>query len=421
VSKNAIETNRLQVLDSSADGLDSFASEYPDQAAFGTLDRPREPVQRAPLVRDSNILRDRDILQVGAPRRRAPVSSSAVAPKSGISALWMFVACVAVLALGAYGWWSTSDAPFDELDELASIEQADTSVPLLPPPPAPTYTEPRIESTTPSAAPAPPTEFANTERELTTETSAPSIRAEDVSRRAQDVSRDTPAPATPASRRTVEPSPPKAPARTYTYTSPPVRPAPVPAAAAPASATPAPKSYADATTARVPDSPPPPAATAAPTTTPSASVERTPEPVAVREEPKPEPVRAEAPSAAPAAKPSLEVVIPPPADRAAIERVLQAYRDSYAKLDAPSAAVVWPRVDTRALSRAFSSLVQQSVTFDRCDLTVLGAKATAKCVGNIRYVRRVGDQLERVRRLSWTFALERVSADRWQIAQVQTD
>ena len=100
--------------------------------------------------------------------------------------------------------------------------------------------------------------------------------------------------------------------------------------------------------------------------------------------------------------------------------MLQAYRDAYDRLDAPSAAVIWPRVDTRALNRAFSTLAEQDVSFDQCDLAIVGAKADAKCTGEIRYVQRVGDQAPRVRRLSWLFALERVS-DRWQIAQVTAD
>jgi hypothetical protein len=130
-------------------------------------------------------------------------------------------------------------------------------------------------------------------------------------------------------------------------------------------------------------------------------------PAVVRAEPAPE-----APRAVPVA-----AIITPPSDRVSIERVLEQYRDAYDRLDAPSAAVIWPRVDTRALSRAFSTLAEQDLSFDSCDLDIAGAQAKARCVGEIRYVRRVGDPAPRVRRLSWSFALERVS-DRWQIAQV---
>jgi hypothetical protein len=131
----------------------------------------------------------------------------------------------------------------------------------------------------------------------------------------------------------------------------------------------------------------------------------------------PETVRAEPAAAAPAAPPVAGIV---PTDRTSIEQVLQAYRDAYDRLDAPAAAVIWPRVDTRALNRAFNSLAEQEVSFERCDLDIAGRKANARCTGEIRYVRRVGDQNPQVRRLSWSFAFERVS-DRWQIAQVTAD
>jgi len=120
------------------------------------------------------------------------------------------------------------------------------------------------------------------------------------------------------------------------------------------------------------------------------------------------------------AAPAVAAIVTPPSDRASIERVLQQYRDAYDRLDAPSAAVIWPRVDTRALSRAFSTLASQDLSFERCDLAITGVKARAQCTGEIRYVRRVGDQEPRVRRMSWSFAFERVS-DRWQIAQVTAD
>jgi hypothetical protein len=123
---------------------------------------------------------------------------------------------------------------------------------------------------------------------------------------------------------------------------------------------------------------------------------------------------------APEAAAARAAIVTPPSDRASIERVLDQYRDAYDRLDAPSAAVIWPRVDTRALSRAFGTLAAQDLSFDSCALDIAGAKAQARCVGEIRYVRRVGDQAERVRRMSWSFAFERVS-DRWQIAQVTAD
>jgi hypothetical protein len=100
--------------------------------------------------------------------------------------------------------------------------------------------------------------------------------------------------------------------------------------------------------------------------------------------------------------------------------VLDAYRESYDRLDAPSAALIWRGVDTRALARAFSNLSSQALSFDQCDVNVDGTQATALCRGELRYVRRVGAPTPRVLRLSWTIDLER-GADRWVIASIKAD
>jgi hypothetical protein len=119
-----------------------------------------------------------------------------------------------------------------------------------------------------------------------------------------------------------------------------------------------------------------------------------------------------------AAAPATAMVVPVVADdRAAIERVLRAYQDSYDRLDAAAAALIWPKVDTRALARAFSTLSQQDMSFDRCTLKIDGVHATAECAGEIRYTRRTGDQTPRTRPLSWSIDLER-TYERWQISSV---
>lgn len=73
--------------------------------------------------------------------------------------------------------------------------------------------------------------------------------------------------------------------------------------------------------------------------------------------------------------------------------------------------------DTRALTRAFSTLSRQNVSFDRCEITVDGARATAQCDGAIEYVRRVGDSTPHSRTTSWAFALDR-AAGTWRISNV---
>jgi len=114
------------------------------------------------------------------------------------------------------------------------------------------------------------------------------------------------------------------------------------------------------------------------------------------------------------------IVAPAISDREAIEGVLHSYEHAYDVRDAAAAAVIWPRVDTRALSRAFSTLAQQDLSFDRCELRIVGAGANAQCTGEIRYTRRVGDQVQRARRVSWSFVFERLG-DRWQIAHITAD
>jgi len=97
--------------------------------------------------------------------------------------------------------------------------------------------------------------------------------------------------------------------------------------------------------------------------------------------------------------------------------VLDAYTESYDRLDASSAALLWRGVDSRALARAFSGLSSQDLSFDQCDVSIDGPQATAVCRGELRYVRRVGAPSPHVLRASWTIDFERAT-DRWIIASV---
>jgi hypothetical protein len=111
--------------------------------------------------------------------------------------------------------------------------------------------------------------------------------------------------------------------------------------------------------------------------------------------------------------------------RLAIRKLLDAYRESYDRLDALSAARLWPGVDTAALSRAFSTLSSQAIEFDSCTLDLDGGlpaaarfqQATALCRGSVTYVRRVGNASPQSRALAWTFELDR-SSGRWLIRRV---
>jgi hypothetical protein len=100
-----------------------------------------------------------------------------------------------------------------------------------------------------------------------------------------------------------------------------------------------------------------------------------------------------------------------------VERVVRAYQESYNRLDARSTALVWPTVDTGALARAFSTLVEQELSFDRCEFDVEAATATVSCAGAVRYVQRIGDPTPRVQQMLWAFQLERTDRG-WQIEEV---
>ncbi len=147
-------------------------------------------------------------------------------------------------------------------------------------------------------------------------------------------------------------------------------------------------------------------------------------------------VNRESPSAAspgplpesPASSPALAALLPP---RGGDERVLTApgggepgvrtlltrFREAYGRLDAQAAKQVWPGVDERALSKAFSNLTSQEIAFDHCRIHMGDETALAYCDGSTTYVGRLGSQ-SRTRRLQWTFSLDREAGD-WHIRNVE--
>jgi hypothetical protein len=132
-------------------------------------------------------------------------------------------------------------------------------------------------------------------------------------------------------------------------------------------------------------------------------------------------------AAPPAAEAAVIATVRPPepravdrvtADRTAIGDVLRSYQAAYNALDATSVSTIWQGLDTRALQRAFSTLTQQDVSFDRCDVRVTDVDhAVASCRGVLRYVPKIGDGEAQQRRLSWSFDFQR-AADRWLISSV---
>jgi hypothetical protein len=106
-------------------------------------------------------------------------------------------------------------------------------------------------------------------------------------------------------------------------------------------------------------------------------------------------------------------------DEVDIRSTLTRFRTAYSQLDARAARDVWPSVDARALERAFQSLKSQDLRFDRCSLTVNGARAQASCTGRATYVPRIGDQSPRFTAREWAFELKKAD-EGWTIASART-
>jgi len=109
---------------------------------------------------------------------------------------------------------------------------------------------------------------------------------------------------------------------------------------------------------------------------------------------------------------------PAKTDEMDVQTVLQRYERAYGQLDARAAQAVWPSVDVRALTRAFQGLESQALEFDRCELAVQGAVASADCLGRATYVRRVGSKAPRTEARAWSFRLRKIDDD-WQILKVE--
>lgn len=100
-----------------------------------------------------------------------------------------------------------------------------------------------------------------------------------------------------------------------------------------------------------------------------------------------------------------------------IRNVLGRYRDAFNRLDTGSARAIWPTVNQDALTRAFDRLAGQDISFDDCRIEVSAVVAEAACLGNARYVPKIGSRTPRAEARRWTFSL-RKAADGWLIDRV---
>jgi hypothetical protein len=136
-----------------------------------------------------------------------------------------------------------------------------------------------------------------------------------------------------------------------------------------------------------------------------------------------------APAADAAAAPALELIAGVPVaaeplsrapaadDEGGVREALRTFRAAYERLDVDGATEIWPSVDRRALARAFDGLQSQSIEFERCDIAVTGAEATADCRGRIAVIRKVGNPVPLTADQRWLFTMRRQGPD-WRIAAV---
>ena len=164
--------------------------------------------------------------------------------------------------------------------------------------------------------------------------------------------------------------------------------------------------------AELPTAPPPrtEAATTGVAPANSASADRAVAPVVAAPGPAP-------PSAPPAATPAPAAPIVNPTS--AIERVLGRYASAFSALDTRAAKAVWPGVNERTLSRAFSSLEKQEFNLGACEIAVTPPRATASCNGTATYLPKVGSRSLRSERRQWTFRLQQTGSE-WSIESVDS-
>jgi len=98
----------------------------------------------------------------------------------------------------------------------------------------------------------------------------------------------------------------------------------------------------------------------------------------------------------------------PPSAEAPIRAVLDAYRLAYDHRDADAVADVWPGANTKALSKAFEQLEEQSLQFDSCAIHATGPVAEASCTGTALYIPSVGKRTEHVDARKWNFQFRQV-------------
>ena len=133
----------------------------------------------------------------------------------------------------------------------------------------------------------------------------------------------------------------------------------------------------------------------------------------------PSPAANPVPTASPTVTAAVPVSPAPVRPRsAAVQGVLNRYRDAFSALDPSAAKAVWPSADAISLGKAFDRLREQQMVLGPCNISVIGARAVASCEGTVRYVPNVGSRSPRVQRGRWDFTLREVGDD-WRIETVK--
>lgn len=119
----------------------------------------------------------------------------------------------------------------------------------------------------------------------------------------------------------------------------------------------------------------------------------------------------------PVAPPRPSITSQPVDETAAVRVALSRYVNGYSDLDASAVSAVWPSVDRVGLTKAFSALDAQQITFERCDIQVSGATGRATCVGTGMWLPKVGGKWHEQSR-TWKFVLQSAAAG-WQIVTAE--
>ena len=126
------------------------------------------------------------------------------------------------------------------------------------------------------------------------------------------------------------------------------------------------------------------------------------------------------------------VIAPPPAalpasassalsaiavEQSAVLETLREYARAYEALDVKATAAVWPSVDRRALTRAFSTLKSHQLELEDCRVTIADSSATPHCRGMVEYVRKIGSSAPRTGYQDLVFKMRKLG-DEWFIDEV---